>query len=244
MKERKRLDMLLLERGLIQSREKAQALIMEGKVYVSGTLVDKPGKLICSDSHVELKQEKRYVSRGGIKLEAAINAFGVDLVGKVAMDVGASTGGFTQCLLEHGAKRVYAIDVGYGLIALEFRNDARVILIERENIRYLKKEAIPELINFATVDVSFISLRLVLPRAKDFLAQNGEVIALIKPQFEVGKLEVGKGGIVRDPDKHQRVIKEIEMFAKDAGFISKGIIESPITGKDGNREFFIYLQNK
>lgn len=236
-----RIDRLLLKQGFVSSREKAQALIMEGKVRVNGELVDKPGRMVSPESEIQVNAEKRYVSRGGEKLEGALKEFNINLAGKIAMDVGASTGGFTQCLLEHGATRVYAIDVGYGIIAEKLRKDPRVVLFERTNIRYLRKEAIPEEIDLATIDVSFISLKLVLPKVKEFIKKDGEIVALIKPQFEVGKGEVEKGGVIRDERKLKRVIEEIRKFSETIGLTPLKVIESPITGKDGNREFFIHL---
>ncbi len=242
MKIRRRIDLIMVERGLAPSRERAQALIMEGRVRVDGTVVDKPGRMVAPEVKVEVEVEKIYVSRGGFKLEAALGAFKVNPSGKLAMDVGASTGGFTQCLLEHGAKRVYAIDVGYGIISEKLRKDPRVVLLERTNIRYLKRETIPEDIDIATIDVSFISLKLVLPKVKEFTGRNGEIVALIKPQFEVGKGEVEKGGVIKDEKKHKRVIEEISRFSEIIGLTPLKVIESPIMGKDGNREFFIHLR--
>lgn len=237
-----RVDLALLQRGLVPSREKAQALIMEGKVRVNGAVVDKPGRMIAPEAEVEVEVDKKYVSRGGIKLGSALKEFNIDPSGKIAMDVGASTGGFTQCLLQHGAKRVYAIDVGYGIIAQELRQDKRVVLHERTNIRYLKREAIPDVIDIATIDVSFISLKVVIPKVKEFLKPGGEIIALIKPQFEVGRKEVEKGGIIKDEKKHKRVIEEISRFSEETSLRPLKVIESPITGKDGNKEFFIHLK--
>ncbi len=242
MKIRRRIDLIMVERGLVPSRERAQALIMEGRVRVNGAVVDKPGRMVAPEVKIEVEEEKRYVSRGWIKLNSALSNFNVNPEGKIAMDVGASTGGFTQCLLEHGAQKVYAIDVGYGIIADELRRDARVVLLERTNIRYLQRESIPDDIDIATIDVSFISLRHVLPRVKEFVKEGGDIIALIKPQFEVGKNEVEKGGLIRDERKHKRVIEEIRRFSEAIGLSPLKVIESPIRGKDGNREFFIHLR--
>jgi 23S rRNA (cytidine1920-2'-O)/16S rRNA (cytidine1409-2'-O)-methyltransferase len=241
--KKRRLDLLLLEKGITSSREMARGLIMAGKVRVNGSVVDKPGKMVSPEVEIEVEVGKKYVSRGGEKLEGALKVSGMDVAGKIAMDVGASTGGFTQCLLEHGARKVYAIDVGYGIISERLRKDPRVILLERTNIRYLDPGVIPEEIDIATVDVSFISLKLVLPKVKEFLKKDGEIIALIKPQFEVGKNEVERGGIIRDERKHKRVIEEIREFARTIGLTPLNVIESPITGKDGNKEFFIHLRN-
>jgi 23S rRNA (cytidine1920-2'-O)/16S rRNA (cytidine1409-2'-O)-methyltransferase len=239
-----RIDLLLVSKGFAQSREKAQALIMEGKVRVNGVLVDKAGRLIPDEANLEVEEAKRYVSRGGEKLEGALKAFNVNVTDKIAMDVGSSTGGFTQCLLEHGAKRVYAVDVGYGIISEKLRSDPRVVLLERTNIRYLERFRVPEAIDIATIDVSFISLKLVLPRVKEFLCPGGIIIALIKPQFEVGKGEVEKGGVIRDEQKHKKVVEEIKIFSEGIGLTPLKVIESPVRGKEGNREFFIFLSMK
>lgn len=242
VRKKMRLDIALVRQGLAPSREKAQALIMEGRVRVNGLVMDKAGRTISPEARVEIEVEREYVSRGGEKLEGALKEFNINVEGRTAMDVGASTGGFTQCLLKHGARRVYAIDVGYGIISEKLRRDPRVILFERTNIRYLQKSQIPEEIDLATIDVSFISLKLVLPGVKEFIHTTGEIIALIKPQFEVGKGEVEKGGIIRDERKHKRVIEEISKFSKTIGLNPLKVIESPIKGKDGNKEFFIHLR--
>lgn len=240
---KRRLDNLLLERGIVQSRERAKGLILSGDVRVNGNPVNKAGTLIDEDAEIELTgKDIPYVSRGGLKLEKAIKEFDINLKDKVAVDVGASTGGFTDCLLQSGTKKVYAVDVGYGQLAWKLRKDPRVVVIERKNIRYLKPPDIGELVDIATIDVSFISLKLVLPVVKNLLKENGEIIALIKPQFEVGKSEVGKGGIVRETEKHERVISEIKSFAIDLGFKVLNVTESPIVGQKGNVEFLIYLQ--
>jgi 23S rRNA (cytidine1920-2'-O)/16S rRNA (cytidine1409-2'-O)-methyltransferase len=239
---KKRLDSLLIERGMIQSRERAKALILSGDVKVNGSPVNKAGTLIDEDAEIELTaKDIPFVSRGGLKLEKAINEFGIDVKDKVAVDVGASTGGFTDCLLQYGAKKVYAVDVGYGQLAWKLRKDTRVVVIERKNIRYIKPSDIGEPADIAAIDVSFISLKLVLPVVKNLLKDNGEIIALIKPQFEVGKGEVGKGGIVREKEKHEKVISEIKSFAIDLGLKVLNVTESPITGQKGNVEFLIYL---
>ncbi|MCD6319809.1 MAG: TlyA family RNA methyltransferase [Candidatus Desulfofervidaceae bacterium] len=243
MAQKVRLDKLLLDRGLVRSRERAKALILSGQVWVAGQRVDKAGAQVDINAPIELKTpDHPYVSRGGLKLEAALQTFQIVLTNKVAMDIGASTGGFTDCLLQHGAKKVYAIDVGYGLLDWQLRQDKRVIPIERQNIRYLPREAIPEPIDIITIDVSFISLRKVIPKGKEFLKSRGELIALIKPQFEVGKGEVGKGGIVRDENKRQQVVKEISDFCERLGFEVKGVIPSPILGTKGNQEYLLYAK--
>jgi len=232
----------MVEKGLVPSREKAQALIMIGGVKVNGQVMRKPGQKIREDALIEILQPPcPYVSRGGIKLEGAIKGFGINVEGKVCLDVGASTGGFTDCLLQHGAKRVYAVDVGWGQLHWKLRNDPRVICLEKKNIRYLPKEEIPEEVDLVTIDTSFISLKLVIPAVLKFLKEKAEILALIKPQFEVGKGEVGKGGVVRDPEKHKRVIEEIRIFSQNLGLHPIGVIESPILGPKGNKEFFIYL---
>ncbi|MBI3582528.1 MAG: TlyA family RNA methyltransferase [Nitrospinae bacterium] len=257
---KKRLDSLLVERGIIQSRERAKGLILSGDVRVNGNPVNKAGTLIDEDAEIKLTgKDIPYVSRGGLKLEKAIREFNINVKDKVAIDVGASTGGFTDCLLQNGVKKVYAVDVGYGQLAWKIRKDPRVVVIERKNIRHIKPsdirpplspllqkegkgEVFAELADIATIDVSFISLKLVLPVVKNLLKENGEIIALIKPQFEVGKGEVGKGGIVREKEKHEKVISEIKSFAIDLGFKVLNVTESPIAGQKGNVEFLIYLK--
>lgn len=236
-----RLDQLLYKRGITDSREKARALILEGKVIVNGQKIEKPGTMV--DETIEIKiygETLPYVSRGGLKLEKALKEFSIDVKDKVAMDIGASTGGFTDCLLKHGAKRVYAVDVGYGQLAWKLRNDPRVIPIERTNIRYMPKKRIPEEVDIVTVDVSFISLKLVVPKVLEFIKPQGEIIALIKPQFEVGRGEVNKGGVIRDPEKRKKVVQEIKSFFESLNLKVIGIIESPIPGQKGNIEYLIY----
>ncbi|GAB4534771.1 MAG: TlyA family rRNA (cytidine-2'-O)-methyltransferase [Thermodesulfovibrionia bacterium] len=242
--EKTRLDRLLFERGLVDSREKARALILEGKVLVNGVAVDKPGSSVSHDASITIKEGMPYVSRGGLKLEKAINAFGMDLKDKTAMDIGASTGGFTDCLLKHGVRKVYAIDVGYGQFDWRLRRDQRVTLLERTNIRYLDRSAIPETVDIITIDVSFISLLKVIPRSLDFLSPNGEIIALIKPQFELQKRDVGKGGVVRDGQKRLKAVERIVEGVNAMGLDIKGIFESPVHGPRGNIEYFIYLKRK
>jgi len=243
MKER--LDKILVDKGIVQSRERARALIMAGKVMVKGKKVEKAGEIVSVDADIVLAGEDiPYVSRGGLKLEKAMDEFKIDVTGKVAMDVGASTGGFTDCLLQRGAKKVYAIDVGYGQLDLKLRNDPRVINIERQNIRYLEREAIPEQVDLVTIDASFISLLKVIPNVLNFIGKSGEMVALIKPQFEVGKGEVGKGGVVRDEAKQMAVVEKIKGFCEEIGLTVMGVIESPILGPKGNREFLIYARKK
>lgn len=251
-----RLDSLLVTKGLIESREKARALILGGNVLVNGDRVDKAGTFIRPDVSVEILQKMPYVSRGGLKLEAALKNFNIDVRGKIAMDVGASTGGFTDCLLQFGAEKVYAVDVGYGQIAWELRNDSRVILLEKTNIRYLNEKIrvqdsgfrvqglenlIKSNIDIATVDVSFISLLKVIPKVLEFLVPKGEIVALIKPQFEVARKDVGKGGVVKDEAKRLEVIEKIKKNAIDTGLEVKGVIKSPLIGPKGNVEYLIYL---
>ena len=238
MRKKKRLDILLVERGVIESREKARRLILAGEVTVNGRVVDKPGTFVPANALVEIKELPRYVSRGGIKLEAALKTFGVNPRGKVALDVGASTGGFTDCLLQFGAVKVYAVDVGYGQLAWKLRQDPRVVVLERTNIRYL--ESLPEPVDIATIDVSFISLRLVLPAVLRLLKPPGEVVALIKPQFEAGKEQVGKGGVVRDPAVHREVLSKLVELASSLGLFTKGLMASPLLGPAGNVEFFAH----
>ena len=236
-----RLDRLLFERGLAESREKAQAVIFAGQVLVNGQKQDKAGALVPEDADIRILGETlRYVSRGGLKLEAALKEFHVDVTGKTALDVGASTGGFTDCLLQHGCKKVYAVDVGYGQLAWKLRQDPRIVVIERTNIRQMVSSLIPEKVDLVVIDVSFISLEKVIPPAMQFLAANAELIALIKPQFEVGKEQVGKGGIVRDEAARNAAVDRIMGFIREQGFDVKGVIPSPITGQDGNVEFLMY----
>jgi len=239
---RKRLDRLLVERGLVESRAKAQALIRAGRVYVGKKRLDKPGTLVPEDAPIEVEKGPKYVSRGGEKLAAALRAFGINPAGKVCLDIGASTGGFTDCLLQHGAAKVYALDVGKGLLHWKLRNDPRVVVKEGINARYLRPEDVGQPVDLVTVDVSFISLRLVLPPLVDIVRPEGDVIALVKPQFEAGKEKVGKGGVVRDPSVHREVIVEIVRFAEERLHWSvAGAIRSPLLGPAGNVEFFLHL---
>jgi 23S rRNA (cytidine1920-2'-O)/16S rRNA (cytidine1409-2'-O)-methyltransferase len=243
MKKKERLDKILVDRGLVKSRERAKALIMEGKVIVGDSKTVKAGALVDSSSEITLKgDESPYVSRGGVKLNAALDFFNVDPAGKVVMDIGCSTGGFTDCMLQKGAKKVYAIDVGYGQFDWSLRHDPRITLLEKTNIRYLEKKSIPIPVDIVVIDVSFISLSKVLPKVLDFLKENGEVLALVKPQFEVGKGLVDKGGIVKDESRRLCAVENIRLFAEEVGFRVIGLRESPIRGQKGNREYFLYLR--
>ncbi|MBI5098660.1 MAG: TlyA family RNA methyltransferase [Nitrospirae bacterium] len=236
-----RLDKLLFDKGLVESREKAKALILEGNVLVNGIAVDKAGALVKPDDVLTVVSKMPYVSRGGLKLEHAIKTFNIDVKDKIAMDVGASTGGFTDCLLQHGAKKIYAIDVGYGQFSWILRNDEKVVLFEKTNIRYLDEDLVPDKTDIATIDVSFISLLKVIPKVLEFLAPQGEIVALIKPQFEAGRKDVGKGGVVKDENKRLEVVKKIKNESEKLGFKVKGVTTSPIRGPKGNVEYFIYL---
>ena len=239
---RERIDKVLVERGLAESRTRAQALIIAGQVLVREQRIDKPGQLINPSDDIRIKGETpRYASRGGIKLEAALREFNINPEGKNCLDVGASTGGFTDCLLQHGAQRVWAIDVGHNQIIWRLRQDPRVVVQEGINARNLSSEQFPVRFEIATIDVSFISLSKVLPAVRNCLTEVADVIALVKPQFEVGKGEVGRGGIVTDPAKHRRVLDEIRQAALEIGLSGAAVIESPILGAEGNREFLMHL---
>jgi 23S rRNA (cytidine1920-2'-O)/16S rRNA (cytidine1409-2'-O)-methyltransferase len=236
-----RLDRLLVERGLVESRERGHALILAGQVLVNGQKQDKAGALVPEDAELRILGEVLpYVSRGGLKLEGALKEFKISVEGKTALDVGASTGGFTDCLLQHGAKKVYAVDVGYGQLAWKLRQDPRVTTIERVNIRDIASSLVPESIDVAVIDVSFISLEKVVPSILKFLRPGSELVALIKPQFEVGREQVGKGGIVRDEAARNAAVDRVRDFIRGSGFEVKGVMPSPITGQDGNVEFLIY----
>jgi 23S rRNA (cytidine1920-2'-O)/16S rRNA (cytidine1409-2'-O)-methyltransferase len=237
---RVRLDQALVAQGLVTSRQRAQAMVRAGLVRVAGALADRPDQMVDPAVPIDLERAKIYVSRGGDKLAAALDAFGIDPSGRVCLDVGASTGGFTDVLLQRGAARVIAVDVGYGQLAWSLRQDARVTLLERVNIRHLERLPIPA--DLAVIDVSFISLRLVLPRVAALLSPPGDVVALVKPQFEVGKGLVGKGGVVRDPAQHEQVLRELNGFAAELGYTVAGQIPSPLLGAKGNREFLMYLR--
>lgn len=240
---KKRLDILVTERGLVESREKAKTLIMAGQVYVDGQKADKPGDTFSEDAAVEVRGKGLpYVSRGGLKLEKAMREFGLQLQGRTCMDIGASTGGFTDCMLQNGAQRVYSVDVGYGQLAWSLRTDPRVVNLERTNARYLTREQVPEEIGFFSVDVSFISLTLILPAVRPLLAEHGQAVCLIKPQFEAGREKVGKKGVVRDKAVHEEVIEKIRSFALENGFSVLGLTFSPVKGPEGNFEYLIYLE--
>ncbi len=233
----------MVERGVAESREKAQGLIMAGLVVVGDHAVDKPGRMTDVNAEIRIKGAlSPYVSRGGLKLEKALREFGVDVTGLVAIDVGASTGGFTDCLLQAGAAMVFAVDVGYGQLAWKLRQDPRVRNMEKTNIRYLEPEKLGSSPDIAVIDASFISLSKVLPATVRLLKKGGRIVALIKPQFEVGKGEVGKGGIVRDPSLHAKAIEGVRIAAQELELAVEGICESPVTGADGNREFLILLE--
>ncbi len=234
-----RLDTLLVERGLVESREKGRRLLMAGEVRVNGQLADKPGTLVAADAAIEIKAGPRFASRGGDKLDAALESFQVNVAGWVCADVGASTGGFTDCLLKRGAAKVYAIDVGEGILDWGLRNDPRVIVMENTNARYV--EHLPERVRLVTIDASFISLKILLPVAQGWLEANGEIVALIKPQFEAGRDRVGKKGVVRDPQVHREVLTDVLSFATSIGLGPRGLIRSPLVGPAGNVEFLVRL---
>lgn len=239
---KQRLDLVLVEKKLVNTRDRAKALILAGKIRVDGVRVCKAGALVSPDAEVLAElPDFPYVSRGALKLKAALDQLEMDVKGMICMDVGASTGGFTDLLLRSGASRVYAVDVGYGQLAWSLRQDSRVVVLERCNIRYLEHEIIPEAMDLITIDTSFISLRLVVPACKKFLASNARLLALIKPQFEAGKGEVGKGGVVKDPEKHKKVIQDLTMFFEKEGLFPGDAIPSPIKGPKGNQEFILPL---
>ncbi|MEW6003404.1 MAG: TlyA family RNA methyltransferase [Nitrospirota bacterium] len=256
MSRKERLDKILLSRWLVKSREMARALIMEGKIFVNGKKITKPGTSVDLTSEISVKEERLpYVSRGGLKLEGALNFFSLEVKDKIAMDVGSSTGGFTDCLLKRGARKVYSIDVGYGQLAWSLRRDPRVVLMERTNIRYLDKileerglkepeyeDLIKGNIDLATIDVSFISLTKVIPALIRFLKEHSELLALVKPQFEVGKGEVGRGGIVREEEKRLRAVEGVKENLENLGLSTVGIFRSPIPGQKGNVEYFLYMK--
>ncbi len=239
---KKRLDVLLVERGLSPSREKAKRQIMAGQVYVLGQKEDKAGSLFAEDAPIEVRGPAlRYVSRGGLKLEKALATFPLSMEGRICLDIGASTGGFTDCMLQNGAVKVYAIDVGYGQLDYRLREDPRVVCMEKTNIRYVTPDQLQEAPSFASIDVSFISLTLVLPVAKALLEPEGSLVCLIKPQFEAGREKVGKKGVVRDPAVHREVIEKVGAFAQGIGFVPRGLTFSPVKGPEGNIEYLLYL---
>ena len=237
-----RLDVLLVKRGLAESREKAKAVIMSGIVYVDGQKEDKAGQTFADTANIEVRGSTlKYVSRGGLKLEKAMECFDVSVKDKVCMYIGASSGGFTDCMLQNGAKKVYAVDVGHGQLAWKLRNDTRVVVMEKTNIRYVKPEDIGESIDFASIDVSFISLSKVLPAAYNLLGERGEIVALIKPQFEAGREKVGKKGVVREKSTHIEVIQNCFAYAKENGFFVRELEFSPVKGPEGNIEYLYHL---
>ena len=238
-----RLDQLLVERGLAESRQKAQALVLAGYVRVAGQIKDKPGQSVAGDCQLELLERMPYVSRGGVKLAAALDHFSIDPAGSVCLDVGASTGGFTDCLLQHGAARVWAVDVGHGQLDWTLRKDSRVVVQEGVNARYLNPDDYPERFDLATCDASFISATLLLPAIVPLLRGNGRMVILVKPQFEASRDEVGRGGIVRDPEVHRSACERVRAAAEALGFRG-GVIESPILGAEGNREFLLHAQRR
>ena len=237
MGDKVRLDVLLAERGLQESRQKAQAAIMSGQVFVAGRRVDKPGTAVPREAEIEIRGVMPYVSRGGLKLEKAMAEFPLALDGAVCADIGASTGGFTDCMLQNGAAKVYAVDVGYGQLAWKLRSDPRVVCLERTNARYLTEEQIPEPLDFASVDVSFISLKLILPPLGKLLREGAQAVCLVKPQFEAGREKVGKKGVVRDPEVHLEVLTHFLAHAASSGFAVLGLTYSPIRGPEGNIEY-------
>jgi len=240
---KKRLDILVYEKGFAESREKAKAIIMAGQVYADNQKADKCGAAYDENVQLEVRGNTlAYVSRGGLKLEKAIKSFNLDLKDKITMDIGASTGGFTDCMLQNGAKKVYSIDVGYGQLAWKLRTDERVVNLERTNMRKVTREQVPDPIDFFSVDVSFISLRLILPVARELTADGAQAVCLIKPQFEAGREKVGKKGVVRDPSVHAEVVRSIFDFCLENGFDVLGLDFSPIKGPEGNIEYLIYLQ--
>lgn len=243
-KEKVRLDILLKEKGLVPSRTRAQAMIMAGSVLVDGNAVTKSGFLVSRSQQLEIKANPcPFVSKGGLKLQKALDYFAISLKSRICMDVGASTGGFTQCLLKYGSSLVYAIDVGYGQLDWQLRNRPDIVNLEKTNIRYVTRDIFGEIPDFASVDTSFISLKIVIPKVSELIKDRGEIIALIKPQFEAGPRRVGKGGIVKDPSIHTEVLTDLKrFFSEKLGLVFKGIVPSPILGARGNREFLVYLK--
>ena len=240
--KKERLDLLLVEKGIITSRERAKACIMEGRVYVDGQKVDKAGEKVSENANIEYRGDTlKYVSRGGLKLEKAMKTYNISLEDKVCMDIGASTGGFTDCMLQNKASKVFSVDVGYGQFAWKLRTDERVVCMERTNIRYVTLEDIGEALDFASIDVSFISLKKIMPATLNLLKDNGEVVALIKPQFEAGREKVGKKGVVREISTHKEVVYGIIDFLLDQDLNVLGVGYSPIKGPEGNREYLVYF---
>ena len=245
LKNKVRLDCLIVDKGLVKSRARAKALIMAGRVLVNNTPVDKPGTLIAQEAQVIVKQDDNpFVSRGGLKLEKALKTIPVSVKGMTCLDIGASTGGFTDCLLQYGAKKVYAVDVGYGQFDWSLRQDLRVVVIERTNIRHMPYEVINEKVDVVVADTSFISLKVVIPSAEKFMRDNTKVLALIKPQFEAGKNNVGKGGVIKDPEIRKKVIQDLKDFFKEREYQVNQVVPSPISGPKGNIEYIIFLTFK
>jgi 23S rRNA (cytidine1920-2'-O)/16S rRNA (cytidine1409-2'-O)-methyltransferase len=244
MPKKSRLDQLLVGRGFFQSREQARRAILAGEISIATRVADKPSELLDEQTEIAVKPTRKYVGRGALKLESALDRFDVDLQGTTALDIGASTGGFTDCMLQRGAERVYAVDVGYGQLDWKLRNDPRVIVLEKTNARYLTRDQVQELVDICTVDVSFISLTMILPNAVALLKPEGVILALIKPQFELQRSEVGKGGIVRDPRLHQKAQDKIVAFVADLGHVVTGIAPAAIKGADGNQEFFACIRKQ
>jgi 23S rRNA (cytidine1920-2'-O)/16S rRNA (cytidine1409-2'-O)-methyltransferase len=244
MSKKLRLDQLLVGKGLFPSREQARRAIMAGVVTIGTRIAAKPSELLDEQAAITLKPTRKYVGRGALKLEAALEHFNINVRGKTALDIGASTGGFTDCMLQRGAEKVYAVDVGHGQLDWKLRNDPRVIVLEKVNARSLSREHIPELVDLCVIDVSFISLTLVLPNTFDLITSTGVIVALIKPQFELQRSDVGKGGIVRDPALHQKAQDKIVAFVTDLGDVVRGIVPSVIKGADGNQEFFACMRKR
>jgi len=242
MPKKLRLDQLLVARGLFSSREQAQRAVMAGEIKIGTRIVGKPSQLLAADAAIAVKPTRKYVGRGALKLEKALDHFKIDMRGKVALDIGASTGGFTDCLLQRGTEKVYAVDVGYGQLDWKIRKDPRVIVLEKMNARFLSRKHIPELVDLCVIDVSFISLTLVLPNGFELITPRGVVVALIKPQFELERADVTRGGIVRDPELHQKAQDKIVQFVTRLGHTVTGIVPSAITGADGNQEFFVCMR--
>ena len=244
MRKRLRLDQLLVGRGLFPSREQARRAILAGEISVATRIADKPSELFDEQTEIEVKPTRKYVGRGALKLESALERFDIDVHRKTALDIGASTGGFTDCLLQRGAERIYAVDVGYGQLDWKLRTDPRVIALEKTNARFLTRDQVQELVDICVIDVSFISLTLILPNAFALLKPDGVILALIKPQFELQRSDVGKGGIVRDPGLHQKAQDKIVAFVDDLGHVVGGIAPSAIKGADGNQEFFACIRKR
>jgi len=244
MPKKLRLDQLLVGRGFFPSREQARRAILAGEVSVATRVADKPSELLDEQTAVALKPVRKYVGRGALKLESALEHFNVDVIGKPALDIGASTGGFTDCMLQRGAEKIYAVDVGHGQLDWKLRNDRRVIVLEKTNARFLTRDQVQELVDICAIDVSFISLTLILPNAFDLLKPDGVILALIKPQFELQRSDVGKGGIVRDPCLHQKAQDKIVAFVNDLSHVIAGIAPAAIKGADGNQEFFACIRKR